>query len=62
MRYGVYKCEETNCTTYLAFSSDVFEEAEKRGFMKVKETETEMEAIREAERLNRLIAKQKGRH
>lgn len=61
MRYGVYKCEETKCTTYWAFSLDVFEEAAKRGFVKVKETGMEMEAIREAERLNRLIAKQKGR-
>lgn len=30
MRYGVYQCEETKCTTYWAFSSDVFEEAEKK--------------------------------
>ena len=61
MRYGVYECKETNCTTYWAFSSDVFEEAEKKGFVKVKQTETEYQAIREAERLNSLIAKQKGR-
>ena len=62
MRYGVYECKETKCTTYWAFSLDVCEEAERKGFVKVKETETEMEAIREAERLNSLIAKQKGRH
>ncbi|MFN2938411.1 hypothetical protein ACKX2D_05105 [Lachnospiraceae bacterium YH-ros2226] len=62
MRYGVYQCKETKCTTYWAFSSDICEEAEKRGFMKVKETEMEMEAIQEARRLNALIANQKGRH
>lgn len=50
-KYGVY-CEKTNRTIYRVFSSDVFEEAERKGFVKVRETETEMEAIQEARRFN----------
>ena len=49
MKYGIYKLEETNCTTYWTFP--LAEEAEKMGFIKIGEAGTKAEAIKAVEKM-----------
>ena len=49
MKYGIYKLDEKNCTTYWTFP--LAEEAENMGFIKIGETRTKAEAIKEVEKM-----------
>lgn len=46
MKYGIYKAEETNCTTYWTFPLTDNEEAGTMGFVKIGETRTKAEALK----------------
>lgn len=45
MRYGIYKLEEKNYTTYWEYTLDLNEQAEKNEFVKLGEVDTWEEQI-----------------
>jgi hypothetical protein len=46
MKYGIYRLDETNYTTYWEYPLDLNEKVEKNGFVKIGETDTRLEAMK----------------
>lgn len=58
MKYGIYRLDETNYTTYWEYPLDLNEKAEKNGFVKIGETDTRLEAMKVVHKLYKRAYKQ----
>lgn len=58
MKYGIYRLEESNYTTYWEYPLDLNEKVERNGFVKIGETDTRLEAMKVVHQLYKRAYKQ----